>query len=115
MEHLVQDPESGLLRDKETGHLAGIEQKPVIAMPATEFPKWKFRLVEDDEGKKKLESVLIEDSETEEKIGSDWSDSRAELLKGTEMEHARVHEHVVHVHHLVKPEEVVVENEVDHD
>jgi hypothetical protein len=34
------DPKTGLLVDKDSKHLIGIEQKPVKVEPSSEFPKW---------------------------------------------------------------------------
>lgn len=119
MDHLIQDLESGLLRDRETGHLHGIEQKPVPVVPVQEFPKWKFRVVEKKEegrpDRKVLETILIDTPEEESDIGAGWSDSRAEVVKGTELENARVHEHVVHKHQVIEPkapalEEIVIDD-----
>lgn len=106
---------SELKRDEETGHLVGIEQKPVPTVPHADFPKWKFRVVDKQEdGKpdhKILEAIVVDNADEEGDIGSDWSDSRAEVVKGTELEHVRTHEHVVHKHHVIKKEEPVAESE----
>lgn len=105
---------SELKRDEETGHLVGIEQKPVVSVPHADFPKWKFRVVDKQEdGKQILEAIVVDTAEEEGDIGPDWSDSRAELLKGTELEGKRVHEHVVHKHHVIKPKDEPTEEIVE--
>lgn len=101
-----------LLKDDETGHLVGIEAKPHVSGEATDFPKWKFRLI-DEEGVQTVAGVIVSDTDEESALGGEWSDDRAEVVKGTLLEGQRIVEKHFELHQVVKPEPVIVEGSTD--
>lgn len=109
---------SELKRDEETGHLVGIEQRPVVAVAHADFPKWKFKLhTEEAEGKTvhSVQGVIVATPEEDAELGSDWSSDRAEVVKGSPLEGLRIVEKHVHLHEILnarhKAEPVEVESD----
>lgn len=95
---------SELLRDEEHGHLVGIEQRPIPVVKMQEFPRWKFKLHEEEvDGKpvKALHAVVVDNDDEAAGLGDGWCDTRDEAIKGTELEGKRVHEHIQPKHKVI--------------
>lgn len=60
-----------LRRDEVTGHLVGVEQKPLTPpYQHQEFPKWKYHAVQG--------SIIVNSADEESALGEGWVNSPAE-------------------------------------